>query len=100
MPGLDMKPLLEELRARIIEEVDYKYEAEAQQKYSQVYDGDPDIAIPKVVTFSDKVIVSEWMEGTPLSKIIAKGTRAQRNNAHSGWPSTCRSPSWKFPPAR
>ncbi|MEI6407276.1 MAG: AarF/ABC1/UbiB kinase family protein [Actinomycetes bacterium] len=81
MPGLDMKPLLEELRARIIEEVDYKYEAEAQQKYSQVYDGDPDIAIPKVVTFSDKVIVSEWMEGTPLSKIIAKGTRAQRNNA-------------------
>ena len=27
MPGLDMKPLLEELRARIIEEVDYKYEA-------------------------------------------------------------------------
>jgi len=29
LPGLDMKPLLEELRARIIEEVDYKYEAEA-----------------------------------------------------------------------
>ncbi len=81
MPGLEMKPILEELRARIIEEVDYRFEAEAQQKYSEVFEGDPDIAIPKLVMASDKVIVSEWLEGTPLSKIIAKGTRAQRNNA-------------------
>ncbi len=81
MPGLEMKPLLEELRARIIEEVDYRYEAQAQQKYSEVYENDPDIAIPKVVMASDKVLVSEWMEGTPLARIIAKGTRTQRNNA-------------------
>jgi predicted unusual protein kinase regulating ubiquinone biosynthesis (AarF/ABC1/UbiB family) len=81
MPGLDMKPLLEELRARIIEEVDYRYEAEAQQKYSEVYDNDPDIAIPKVVMASDRVLVSEWLEGTPLSKIIASGTQEERNNA-------------------
>ena len=81
MPGLEMKPILEELRARIIEETDYRFEAEAQQKYSEVYEGDPDIAIPKLIMASDKVIVSEWMSGTPLSKIIAKGTRAQRNNA-------------------
>jgi predicted unusual protein kinase regulating ubiquinone biosynthesis (AarF/ABC1/UbiB family) len=81
MPGLDMKPLLEELRARIIEEVDYRYEAEAQQKYSEVYENDPDIAIPKVVMASDRVLVSEWLEGTPLSKIIASGTQEQRNNA-------------------
>lgn len=81
LPGLDMKPLLEELRARIIEEVDYRYEAEAQQKYSEVYDNDPDIAIPKVVMSSDRVLVSEWLEGTPLSKIIASGTQEQRNSA-------------------
>lgn len=81
MPGLEMKPILEELRARIIEETDYRFEAEAQQRYSEVYEGDPDIAIPKLIMASDKVIVSEWMAGTPLSKIIAKGTRAQRNNA-------------------
>ena len=55
LPGLDMKPLLEELRARIIEEVDYMYEAEAQRTYAAAYDGDPDIAIPKVVMASDKV---------------------------------------------
>ena len=66
-----MKPLLEELRARIIEEVDYKYEAEAQIAYSAAYDGDPDIAIPKVVMASDKVLVSEWLEGKPLPGVDA-----------------------------
>ena len=30
---------------------------------------------------ADKVLVSEWLEGTPLSKIIADGTQAERNNA-------------------
>ena len=81
MPGLEMKPLLEELRARIIEEVDYRYEAQAQETYARVYDGDPDIAIPKVVMFSDRVLVSEWLDGTPLAHIIASGTTEQRNNA-------------------
>ena len=81
LPGLDMKPLLEELRARIIEEVDYKYEAEAQEACWRAYENDPDVAIPKVVMSSDKVLVSEWLEGTPLSKIIAEGTQEQRNNA-------------------
>ena len=81
MPGLEMKPLLEELRSRIIEEVDYRYEAQAQEAYARVYDGDPDIAIPKVVMVSDRVLVSEWLEGTPLSQIISNGTQEQRNSA-------------------
>jgi len=81
MPGLEMKPLLEELRSRIIEEVDYRYEAQAQETYARVYEGDPDIVIPKVVMVSDRVLVSEWLDGTPLSQIIASGTQEQRNNA-------------------
>ena len=81
LPGLDMKPLLEELRARIIEEVDYRYEAEAQEACWRAYENDPDVAIPKVVMSADKVLVSEWLEGTPLAKIIAEGTQEQRNNA-------------------
>lgn len=81
MPGLDMKPLLDELRLRIVEEVDYEYEAEAQRHYATVFAGDPDIAIPDVLFASKQTLVSTWMEGTPLSKIISKGTRAQRNRA-------------------
>ena len=81
MPGLEMKPLLEELRARIIEEVDYRYEAQAQEACWNAYENDPDIAIPKVVAVSDRVLVSEWLDGTPLSRIIAAGTQEERNNA-------------------
>mgnify|MGYP003327055813 FL=1 len=81
MPGLEMKPLLEELRARIIEEVDYRFEAQAQEACWNAYENDPDIAIPKVVMVSDRVLVSEWLEGTPLARIIADGSQAERNNA-------------------
>lgn len=81
MPGLEMKPLLEELRARIIEEVDYRYEAQAQEMCWEAFENDPDIAIPKVVAVSDRVLVSEWLEGKPLAKVIANGNQAERNNA-------------------
>jgi predicted unusual protein kinase regulating ubiquinone biosynthesis (AarF/ABC1/UbiB family) len=33
------------------------------------------------VAASDKVIVTEWIEGTPLAKIIASGTPEERNRA-------------------
>ena len=81
MPGLEMGPLLEELRARIIEEVDYRYEAEAQRKCYEAFADDPDIAIPRVVLAADRVLVSEWLEGTPLAKVVTKGTQGERNNA-------------------
>ena len=67
--------------ARIIEEVDYRFEAQAQEACWNAYENDPDIAIPKVVMVSDRVLVSEWLEGTPLARIIADGSQAERNNA-------------------
>ena len=39
------------------------------------------IVVPRVVASAPKVIVSEWLEGTPLSRIIADGTREQRDRA-------------------
>jgi len=81
LPGVEMKPLLEELKARIIEEVDYRYEASAQSACFEAYKGDSDIAIPEVIVATDRVLVSQWLEGTPLSKVIADGTQDERNNA-------------------
>ena len=81
LPGVEMKPLLEELKARIIEEVDYRYEASAQSACFEAYKGDSDIAIPEVIMATDRVLVSQWLEGTPLSKVIAEGTQEERNNA-------------------
>ena len=81
LPGVEMKPLLEELKARIIEEVDYRYEASAQSACFEAYKGDSDIAIPEVIMATDRVLVSQWLEGTPLSKVIIDGTQEERNSA-------------------
>ncbi|MDQ1745429.1 MAG: hypothetical protein QOE23_3768 [Pseudonocardiales bacterium] len=80
-PGLDVKPLLTELKARVSEELDYTLEASAQRQFVAAYEGDPDIVAPRVVASAPKVVVSEWLEGIPLSKIIASGSQEQRNRA-------------------
>jgi predicted unusual protein kinase regulating ubiquinone biosynthesis (AarF/ABC1/UbiB family) len=81
MPGLDVKPLLDELRDRVAEELDYGLEAEAQQAFATAYAGDPDICIPPVVTGTAHVLVTEWMDGTPLSAIISDGSKTERDRA-------------------
>jgi predicted unusual protein kinase regulating ubiquinone biosynthesis (AarF/ABC1/UbiB family) len=81
MPGLETKPLLDELRARVVEELDYRLEATSQQAFADAYRDDPDIYVPPVVAGTDHVLVSEWMDGTPLAQIIASGTQEQRNRA-------------------
>jgi len=81
MPGLDVKPLLEELKDRISEELDYELEAMSQQMFADAYAGDPDIYVPNVVMATGQVLVSEWMDGTPLSRIIAEGSKEQRDKA-------------------
>ena len=81
MPGLEVKPLLDELRARVAEEIDYRLEATSQQAFAKAYAGDPDIYVPDVVQATDHVLISEWMDGTPLSQIIESGSQEERNRA-------------------
>ena len=81
MPGLDAKPLLDELRNRVAEELDYRLEAASQEAFAVAYAGDPDMYVPHVVAATDHVLVSEWMDGTPLARIIADGTTADRDRA-------------------
>ena len=81
MPGLDAKPLLAELRVRVAEELDYRREAAAQEAFAAAYAGDPDVWVPQVVAVTDHVLVSEWMGGIPLARVIAGGTIAERNRA-------------------
>ncbi len=81
VPGMDVKPLVEELRDRMIEELDYSLERDAQRVFADAYRDDPDIAIADVLDGAEHVVVSEWMDGTPLSRIIAEGTQAERDHA-------------------
>ncbi|MEU6734496.1 AarF/ABC1/UbiB kinase family protein [Streptomyces physcomitrii] len=81
IPGMDIKPLIAELRDRVSEELDYGLEAQAQQAHAEEFAGDPDVLVPAVVRQSDQVLVTEWIDGTPLSEIIAEGTPEQRDRA-------------------
>ena len=79
IPGLDIKPILDELKARIVEELNYTLEAEAQTQFATAFADDPVFVVPRVVTSTPHLIVSEWLEGVALSKLIATGTRAERD---------------------
>ncbi|MBC2875074.1 MULTISPECIES: ABC1 kinase family protein [Streptomyces] len=81
VPGMDIKPLITELRDRVSEELDYGLEARAQAAHAREFTGDADVVVPDVVHHTDQVLVTEWLEGVPLSEVIADGTREQRDRA-------------------
>lgn len=81
IPGMDIKPLISELRDRVSEELDYGLEARAQSAHAREFAGDPDVTVPAVVHQGEQVLVTEWMEGVPLSEVIAEGTQEQRDRA-------------------
>jgi predicted unusual protein kinase regulating ubiquinone biosynthesis (AarF/ABC1/UbiB family) len=78
-PGLDVKGLIRELSDRVVEELDYELEASAQAAFASAYEGDPDIAVPPVVASSRRVLVTEWVDGTPVSTVIASGSVEDRD---------------------
>ncbi|MER5883557.1 AarF/ABC1/UbiB kinase family protein [Streptomyces sp. NPDC001941] len=81
IPGMDVKPLITELRDRVSEELDYGLEAQAQGEHERVFRDDPDVVVPAVVHQSDQVLVTEWIDGVPLAEVIADGTPEQRDRA-------------------
>ncbi|MES4889839.1 AarF/ABC1/UbiB kinase family protein [Streptomyces sp. NPDC096012] len=81
IPGMDIKPLIAELRDRVSEELDYALEAQAQSAHAEEFADDPDVVVPAVVHQCDQILVTEWMDGIPLSEIINDGTPEQRDRA-------------------
>ncbi|MEU1432501.1 AarF/ABC1/UbiB kinase family protein [Streptomyces sp. NPDC005786] len=81
IPGMDIKPLITELRERVSEELDYEQEAQSQREHAEEFAGDPDVVVPGVVHQSDQVLVTEWIDGVPLADVIADGTPEQRDRA-------------------
>ncbi len=65
--GMDVKPLVAELTARVSEELDYRLEAQAQQQAAVGFEGSEEFVVPHVLASTAKVMVSEWVEGQPLS---------------------------------
>jgi predicted unusual protein kinase regulating ubiquinone biosynthesis (AarF/ABC1/UbiB family) len=64
-PGLDARAVAEELRMRVMEELDYEYEAQSQRSFARAYRGHPFIYVPDVLTRLSRrrVLVTEYVEG-------------------------------------
>lgn len=81
IPGIDIKPLVAELQARVAEELDYRLEAQAQQAFADEFRDDPDFLVPDVVAHSDTVLVSTWVESAAsLARLIVEGTPEERSH--------------------
>jgi len=79
--GLALPPLVTELRDRLTEELDYEHEARTQSRFATAYFGDPDVLVPSVVRATPRVIVMDWLDGTPLSAVARSGTQDERDRA-------------------
>ncbi|WP_404381304.1 AarF/ABC1/UbiB kinase family protein [Knoellia locipacati] len=83
IPGIAMGPILDEVKARMSEELDYDLEATHQKAFARAFRGDDEVFVPDVLAHSHQVIVSEWVEGRPLSQVISNGSPAERDEASS-----------------
>lgn len=78
-PGVDIEPLLEEVQERMLEEIDYKKEARVQRAFVAAFENDPEFKIPRVILSTEGMLISEWLDGRPLSRIIESGTQEERD---------------------
>jgi predicted unusual protein kinase regulating ubiquinone biosynthesis (AarF/ABC1/UbiB family) len=73
-PGLDAKAAAEELRERVLEELDYEYEAQNQRSFARAYRDHPFIYVPDVITrlSRSRVLVTEYVQGAAFSDVKQK----------------------------
>lgn len=79
--GVAMPPLVAELRTRLHEELDYRREASHQAAFAAHYRDDLQYAVPTVVTATERVLVSDWLDGTGFADIARAGDPEQRDRA-------------------
>src|SRR3712207_6550255 len=70
-PGLDAKAAAAELKERVLEELDYEFEAQNQRSFARNYRGHPFIYVPDVITrrSTRRVLVTEWVDGLPFEEV-------------------------------
>jgi predicted unusual protein kinase regulating ubiquinone biosynthesis (AarF/ABC1/UbiB family) len=70
-PAQDVDGLIEELRDRVLEELDYRREAENQRLVAAYYDGHPTISVPKIVDelSTRRLVTSELADGARFAEL-------------------------------
>ena len=83
LKNMDVKGLVDELRERMGDELDYHHEAACQADFAARYDGHPFIRIPKVVPerSSRRVLTSEWVDGMRWADFLETATQETKDRA-------------------
>src|SRR5918999_4038042 len=70
-PGLDAKAAAAELKERVLEELDYEFEAQNQRSFARGYRRHPFIYVPDVVTrlSTGRALVTEWVDGLGFEEV-------------------------------
>ena len=83
LKGLDAKALVDELRDRMGDELDYRLEGRCQAEFAARYRGHPFIHVPEVVPerSSRRVLTSEWVDGRRWQEFVDSADTATRQRA-------------------
>jgi predicted unusual protein kinase regulating ubiquinone biosynthesis (AarF/ABC1/UbiB family) len=70
-PGMDVKAITEEIKERIVEELDYELEAQNQRSLARIFAGHPFIVVPDVIgsLSREHVMVSEFVRGVGFEEL-------------------------------
>jgi predicted unusual protein kinase regulating ubiquinone biosynthesis (AarF/ABC1/UbiB family) len=79
-PGMDAKAITEEIRERIVEELDYELEAQNQRSLARIFAGHPFIVVPEVVSglSRERVLVSDYVVGVGFEELKTR-TQGERD---------------------
>jgi predicted unusual protein kinase regulating ubiquinone biosynthesis (AarF/ABC1/UbiB family) len=83
LKSLDVQSLVEELRARMIDELDYTLEARCQADFATRYRGHPFVHVPDVIPeySTSRVLVTEWVDGMRWEDFLAKADEPAKQRA-------------------
>lgn len=71
-PGMDPAPIVEELRDRVIEELDYANESDNQQRFADAYRDHPYFHVPDVLRAysTPRLLTSEFVDGARFAEVL------------------------------
>lgn len=72
-PGMEPGPIVDELRERVLEELDYHLEADNQRLFADAYRGHPYIHVPEVLEdlSTSRVLTTEMAHGARFAEVTA-----------------------------
>ena len=83
LKGLDAKGLVDELRLRMRDEMDYRIEAASQTQFATHFAEHPFVRVPRVVAASStrRVLTTEWVEGLTWAEFVDVASPVARHRA-------------------